>query len=47
MSNTPATALVIGMGPGLGLSIARRFGLGGYRVALVSRSTDRHPAYVE
>jgi short-subunit dehydrogenase len=32
--------LLVGAGPGLGLAVARRFALGGYRVTLVARSTD-------
>jgi short-subunit dehydrogenase len=40
------TAVVIGVGPGLGMSIAHRFGREGYAVALVSRSDTRHAAYV-
>ncbi|MEV4229069.1 SDR family NAD(P)-dependent oxidoreductase, partial [Streptomyces bobili] len=32
---------VIGAGPGLGLSIARRFGKEGFQVALVSRTQDK------
>jgi len=40
------TAVVIGVGPGLGMSIAHRFGREGYAVALVSRSDARHAAYV-
>jgi short-subunit dehydrogenase len=32
--------LLVGAGPGLGMAIARRFALGGYRVTLVARSTD-------
>lgn len=47
MNSTPATALVIGAGPGLGMSIAHRFGKGGYRIALVSRSANRHAGYLE
>lgn len=39
-------AVVIGAGPGLGLSIARRFGREGYAVELVSRSADRHAGYL-
>jgi NADP-dependent 3-hydroxy acid dehydrogenase YdfG len=38
--------LVIGAGPGLGLSVARRFGKEGYAVALVSRSTTRHAGFL-
>src|SRR6478672_9305052 len=33
--------LLIGAGPGLGMAVARRFAVGGYRVTLVARSTDR------
>lgn len=46
MTTTPS-ALVIGAGPGLGMSIAHRFGAGGHRVALVSRSTNRHQGYLD
>ncbi|MEU7892152.1 SDR family NAD(P)-dependent oxidoreductase [Nonomuraea sp. NPDC049152] len=44
--STRKTAVVIGVGPGLGMSIAHRFGREGYTVALVSRSDTRHAAYV-
>lgn len=40
------TAAVIGVGPGLGMSIAHRFGAAGHTVALVSRSDTRHARYV-
>ncbi|TYB62775.1 SDR family NAD(P)-dependent oxidoreductase [Nonomuraea sp. PA05] len=40
------TAVVIGAGPGLGMSVAHRFGREGYAVALVSRSAGRHAGYV-
>jgi short-subunit dehydrogenase len=33
--------LLVGAGPGLGLAVARRFAVGGYRVTLVARSTDK------
>ncbi|MFT7873556.1 MULTISPECIES: SDR family NAD(P)-dependent oxidoreductase [Amycolatopsis] len=36
---------VLGVGPGLGLSIARRFGREGFTTALVSRTDTRHAAY--
>ncbi|MEA5364382.1 SDR family NAD(P)-dependent oxidoreductase [Amycolatopsis sp., V23-08] len=36
---------VLGAGPGLGLSIAHRFGREGFTTALVSRSGTRHAAY--
>jgi short-subunit dehydrogenase len=32
--------LLVGAGPGLGLAVARRFAVAGYRVTLVARSTD-------
>ena len=32
--------LLVGAGPGLGLAVAHRFAVGGYRVTLVARSTD-------
>lgn len=40
------TAAVIGVGPGLGMSVAHRFGREGYDVALVSRTDTRHAGYV-
>jgi NADP-dependent 3-hydroxy acid dehydrogenase YdfG len=40
------TAVVLGVGPGLGMSIAHRFGREGYTVALVSRTDARHAGYV-
>jgi short-subunit dehydrogenase len=43
---TTRTAAVIGVGPGLGMSIAHRFGREGYAVALVSRGDARHAGYV-
>lgn len=41
------TAVVLGVGPGLGMSIAHRFGREGYDVALVSRRGDRHANYLK
>ncbi|MFD2466654.1 SDR family NAD(P)-dependent oxidoreductase [Amycolatopsis silviterrae] len=40
------TAVVLGAGPGLGMSIAHRFADEGYNVALVSRTAERHPGYL-
>jgi short chain dehydrogenase len=37
----PGHLLLVGAGPGLGLAIAHRFAIGGYRVTLVARTTDR------
>jgi len=38
---TAGTLLIVGAGPGLGLSIARRFGREGYSVALIGRDEAR------
>src|ERR1700735_2225673 len=32
--------LLVGAGPGLGMAVARRFAIGGYRLTLVARSKD-------
>lgn len=40
-------AVVLGVGPGLGMSIARRAGRAGYVPVLVSRSGARHPGYLK
>jgi len=40
------TAVILGAGPGLGLSMARRFGREGYVPVLVSRSGARHGGYL-
>ncbi|MFQ6396521.1 SDR family NAD(P)-dependent oxidoreductase [Nocardia sp. KC 131] len=40
------TAAIIGVGPGLGMSMAHRFGREGFRVALISRSDARHGVYL-
>lgn len=40
------TAVVLGVGPGLGMSIAHRFGREGYDVVLISRSAHRHESYL-
>lgn len=41
----PKVIAVLGAGPGLGLSIARRFGREGFTTALVSRTDTRHATY--
>ena len=33
--------LIVGVGPGLGLAVARRFAVAGYRLTLAARGTDR------
>jgi NADP-dependent 3-hydroxy acid dehydrogenase YdfG len=45
-STSVPVVLVLGAGPGLGMSVAHRFGKEGYAVALVSRSADRHADYL-
>lgn len=40
------TAVIVGVGPGLGLSMAHRIGREGYHVVLISRSADRHQDYL-
>ncbi|WP_242906034.1 SDR family NAD(P)-dependent oxidoreductase [Actinomadura terrae] len=40
------TTVVIGAGPGLGMSIAHRFGREGHDIALLSRNASRHPGYL-
>jgi NADP-dependent 3-hydroxy acid dehydrogenase YdfG len=42
----PKVIAVLGAGPGLGLSMAHRFGREGFAVALVSRSDTRHSNYL-
>jgi NAD(P)-dependent dehydrogenase (short-subunit alcohol dehydrogenase family) len=39
-------AVVLGAGPGLGMSVAHRFGAEGFAVALVSRNAARHEGYL-
>ncbi|MFI7533378.1 SDR family NAD(P)-dependent oxidoreductase [Streptosporangium sp. NPDC049376] len=46
MSASRGVAVVIGVGPGLGMSIAHRLGREGHPVVLVSRSDARHAGYV-
>lgn len=41
MSDKFQVALVTGVGPGTGASIARRFASGGYKVAMLARTGDR------
>lgn len=39
--STTDVALVVGTGPGLGLSLARRFATGGYTVAIAARTPEK------
>jgi NAD(P)-dependent dehydrogenase (short-subunit alcohol dehydrogenase family) len=45
-TSTRPVLLVVGVGPGLGMSVAHRFGFEGYAVALISRSAARHDDYL-
>ena len=45
-STSSPVIVVVGAGPGLGLSVAHRFGAEGHAVALVSRSSARHADYL-
>jgi NAD(P)-dependent dehydrogenase (short-subunit alcohol dehydrogenase family) len=45
MTSSSKVIVVLGAGPGLGMSMARRFGREGFAVALVSRTDARHAAY--
>ncbi|MET8650435.1 SDR family NAD(P)-dependent oxidoreductase [Nocardia aurea] len=40
------TAVIVGVGPGLGMAMARRFGREGFRVAVLSRGAGRHGGYL-
>ncbi len=40
------TCVVVGVGPGIGLAVARRFGKEGYKVALVARQESKLAEYV-
>ena len=46
-STSSPVLLVLGAGPGLGMSVAHRFGREGWSVALLSRSCERHPGYLQ
>jgi NADP-dependent 3-hydroxy acid dehydrogenase YdfG len=47
MTSTSAPVIIVlGAGPGLGMSVAHRFGKEGYAVALISRSAARHADYL-
>jgi NADP-dependent 3-hydroxy acid dehydrogenase YdfG len=46
MTEDARTAVIVGVGPGLGMAMATRWGREGFRVALVSRSDARHGTYL-
>ncbi len=41
MSQPPPVVVVTGVGPGTGAAIARRFSIGGYKVAMLARTRDQ------
>src|SRR5215472_12259721 len=41
MTNSAPVVVVTGVGPGTGSAIARRFSLGGYKVAMLARTRER------
>jgi NAD(P)-dependent dehydrogenase (short-subunit alcohol dehydrogenase family) len=45
-TSTRPALLVVGVGPGLGMSVAHRFGSEGYAVGLISHSSARHDEYL-
>jgi NADP-dependent 3-hydroxy acid dehydrogenase YdfG len=45
VNGTPKVLAIVGMGPKLGMAVARRFGREGYRLGLVSRNFDRLAGY--
>jgi len=45
-TSTRPVLVVLGVGPGLGMSVAHRFGAQGHAVALISRSAERHAGYL-
>jgi NADP-dependent 3-hydroxy acid dehydrogenase YdfG len=44
---TSSHAVIVGMGPRLGLAYARRFGAGGHRISMIARQPDRLAGYVD
>lgn len=46
MAEPKKSAIVLGVGPGLGAALARRFARAGYGVALASRNSDRIQPFV-
>ena len=45
MSNKVCT--IVGIGPGLGMAIARKFGLEGYQIAMIARRSDALEQYAD
>ena len=39
--NSSGTCIVVGVGPGLGAALARRFAAGGHSVAMAARNSHR------
>lgn len=47
MSEGKRVCVVAGVGPGVGLAVARRFGKGGFRLALIARDLGKLSGYVD
>ena len=39
--NSPGTCIIVGVGPGLGAALARRFAKGGHGVAVAARNCEK------
>lgn len=46
MANNKKVCVVAGIGPGLGMGIARKFGAEGFHIAMISRSAQKQQAYI-
>jgi short-subunit dehydrogenase len=44
---TKQTFVAAGIGPGLGMGVARKFGKEGFRIAMISRSKEKQRGYIE
>ena len=47
MSDTPKTMVIVGVGPGNGMHIAKEFGSHGYDLVLMARDKDKLASYVD
>ena len=46
-TNNPGTCIIVGVGPGLGAALARRFGAAGHNVAVAARNVEKLGGLVE
>jgi NAD(P)-dependent dehydrogenase (short-subunit alcohol dehydrogenase family) len=47
MATNKKVCVIAGIGPGLGMGIARKFGQEGFHIAMISRSAEKQQAYIE